>query len=702
MRKFPCYIQEERNDCGPACIKSILLYYHGDYDYPKLKEQLHLTSHGTSAYDMITFLNEHGFYAEGKRYDWKHWVEGKFILPSIALIKNEALENHYVIVYRIVSKKEKIWIGDPKEGIRVLSWKQFQSQFTGIMIHMIPTGIVAYEKSQTFNHLLCSFILRNKKTILLGFLLIFIFLILQIAVSFMAKYFMNGVALKKPQDYFYLLFVIFLILYSLRNCYTYFTQKYLFSLQMKLQTLLDTYLYQTILKDQRESQYQSQPSFLVEKREELYVWVASLFQFIQFLFFDFMLAFLLFSCLCLIQIRFSFFLLPFFLFTICYYLWIAKRLQHIEKQCRQEINASHTLFLESMENRSFIATAQLESQFIKKYQKKLFHFNKTMFTYFHCHKRMELFYQMLFTVFHLYLFLYFSSMASTDKITMGNFILFITVWQSIVPVLQNTSHISDIGMKVKFYYERLSPYFMIQKKESLFPDFSFQQLSCQNFTYDYYNDQYVFQNIFLNIYQGEKIILTGDSGSGKSTFLKCISGRLEIMRNQVFLNQLDLCDYQKEQLRSRMVLLTQEESLFHGTLFENITLGRSVEKEMLVRILRCTCVDVLIKKHPLGLQQMITNHGYNLSGGERQRIVLARLLLQPFEVLLIDEGFSEMDVSLERQIMKNLFYTFFQKTIIIVSHRLNNRDLFGRHLVFQDKQIMEEKECRQYGQQNKP
>ena len=61
-----------------------------------------------------------------------------------------------------------------------------------------------------------------------------------------------------------------------------------------------------------------------------------------------------------------------------------------------------------------------------------------------------------------------------------------------------------------------------------------------------------------------------------------------------------------------------------------------------------------------------------------------------------------MDVSLERQIMKNLFYTFFQKTIIIVSHRLNNRDLFGRHLVFQDKQIMEEKECRQYGQQNKP
>ena len=155
---------------------------------------------------------------------------------------------------------------------------------------------------------------------------------------------------------------------------------------------------------------------------------------------------------------------------------------------------------------------------------------------------------------------------------------------------------------------------------------------------------------------------------------------------------MDLCDYQKEQLQSKIILLTQEETLFQGTLFENITLGRTVKKETLVKILKCTCVDRLIKKHPLGLQQMITNHGYNLSGGERQRIVLARLLLQPFEVLLIDEGFSEMDVLLERQIMKNLFYTFFQKTIIIVSHRLNNRDLFGRHLILREQKIVEGKE----------
>lgn len=692
MRKFPCYIQEEKNDCGPACIKSILRYYNGNYDYQKLKEKLCLSSHGTSAYHMITFLNEHGFYAEGKRYDWKHWIEGKFLLPSIVLLKNEALENHYVVIYRISSKKEKVWIGDPKEGIRILSWKQFQSQFTGIMIHVVPTGMIVKEENQTLKYILRTFLLHHKKTIGLGIILVVIFLLLQVGTSLTAKYFINGVSLQREQSYFYVLFFTFLLLHLFRTSYQYFVQKYLFTLQLQLQLLLDSYLYQTILKDQRESVLQSRPSFFTEKREELYVWISSVFQLIQYLLFDLALAFFLFLCLCMIQINFAFFLVPFFIFTIVYDLWIAKRLQPVEKQSREEMNHSHMFFLESMENQSFLKTASLETSFIKKYRKKLFRLSQYLLHYFHQHKWMECFYQIIFCVFHLYLFLYFSIMASMDKMTIGNFIFFITVWQSLVPVLQTTARVSDVWMKVKFYYERLTPFFSKEKTTTVFSEFSFHQLSCRHFSYDYHNGNEVLQNIDINIYSGEKILFTGNSGSGKSTFLRCLSGRLTIARNQVFLNQLDLCDYQKEQLQSRIVLLTQEERLFQGTLFENITLGRKVSKEMLVSILRCTRVDELIKSHPLGFQQPIMNHGYNLSGGERQRVVLARLLLQPFDVLLIDEGFSEMDVSLERQIIKNLFYTYFQKTIIVISHRLNNRDLFGRHIILKDKKIIEEKE----------
>ena len=73
---------------------------------------------------------------------------------------------------------------------------------------------------------------------------------------------------------------------------------------------------------------------------------------------------------------------------------------------------------------------------------------------------------------------------------------------------------------------------------------------------------------------------------------------------------------------------------------------------------------------------LIEENGANLSGGERQRIVLARALLKNFNVLIIDEGLSQLDINLERRILKNLFKEFSTKTIILISHRINNQDLF--------------------------
>lgn len=116
MRKYPCYLQEEKNDCGPACVKSILLYYHGDYDYQKLKEELCLDRDGTSAYHIIQFLNRHGFSAEGKKYLWKDWIGGEFLLPAIVLVKNELYQNHYMVLYRYDKEKRRCWLAIRKKG----------------------------------------------------------------------------------------------------------------------------------------------------------------------------------------------------------------------------------------------------------------------------------------------------------------------------------------------------------------------------------------------------------------------------------------------------------------------------------------------------------------------------------------------------------------------------------------------------------
>ena len=87
---------------------------------------------------------------------------------------------------------------------------------------------------------------------------------------------------------------------------------------------------------------------------------------------------------------------------------------------------------------------------------------------------------------------------------------------------------------------------------------------------------------------------------------------------------------------------------------------------------------------------LIEENGFNLSGGERQRIVLARTLLTDFDVLIIDEGLNQVDIKLERKILKNILEKYPNKTIIVISHRLNNKDLYDKIVNFKDGKIIYE------------
>ena len=87
---------------------------------------------------------------------------------------------------------------------------------------------------------------------------------------------------------------------------------------------------------------------------------------------------------------------------------------------------------------------------------------------------------------------------------------------------------------------------------------------------------------------------------------------------------------------------------------------------------------------------LIEENGYNLSGGQRQRIILARALLKKFKILIIDEGLSQMDINLERKILKNIFDIYKNKMIIVISHRLDNMDLYDRVIELKNGQVIKD------------
>ena len=102
-----------------------------------------------------------------------------------------------------------------------------------------------------------------------------------------------------------------------------------------------------------------------------------------------------------------------------------------------------------------------------------------------------------------------------------------------------------------------------------------------------------------------------------------------------------------------------------------------------------TYVDDIIKDNILSYNFRLEENGVNLSGGQRQRIILARALLKKSEIILIDEGLNEIDIDLERKILKKIFEYYHYKTFIIVSHRLDNIDLYDQIVTLEDGKIKE-------------
>lgn len=234
----------------------------------------------------------------------------------------------------------------------------------------------------------------------------------------------------------------------------------------------------------------------------------------------------------------------------------------------------------------------------------------------------------------------------------------------------------DINIKESFesitrvlsLYESFNDKGIVNFKEGniCFKNLSFNFDGCKN----------ILSGVNLCINKGDKVMLYGPSGCGKSTLLKLLMGYYSISRGMLFIDGIDINDYKLKSLRKNISYISQNEVLFNDTILNNLNFYTRDNNDIL-DMASLVRFDELLNNE-LGLNMMIEENGFNISGGQRQRIVLARTLLKQAQIILIDEGLNQIDVSLERKILLNIFEKFKDKTFIIISHRMENTDLFNR------------------------
>ena len=204
-------------------------------------------------------------------------------------------------------------------------------------------------------------------------------------------------------------------------------------------------------------------------------------------------------------------------------------------------------------------------------------------------------------------------------------------------------------------------------KETLYPHVE-ENIEFKNFNYSF-GDNHVIRNFNFNINKGGKYAVIGKSGSGKSTIIKLLLGKLQSNHDKVLIdgNPLEIQDdinFSKE-----IGYVSQQTSIFSGSIRYNITLDDSYSDEEIWSILEKVCLADRVRALPDSLDHNLSNMGEILSGGEKQRLVLARVLIRNYPILILDEATSALDEKTAVQIENNILADD-KLTLIMISHHI--------------------------------
>ena len=206
----------------------------------------------------------------------------------------------------------------------------------------------------------------------------------------------------------------------------------------------------------------------------------------------------------------------------------------------------------------------------------------------------------------------------------------------------------------------------------------------------------VIEDFSLHIRPGEKIGLVGRSGAGKSTIVNLLLRFYDVEGGRLLIDGQDIAAVRQDSLRAQIGMVTQDTSLLHRSVRDNIVYGRpsATDAEMIAAAERAEAHEFILglsdAKGRRGYDAHVGERGVKLSGGQRQRVAIARVMLKDAPILLLDEATSALDSEIEAAIQQSLYRLMEGKTVVAIAHRLSTIAAMDRLIVMDKGRIVEE------------
>lgn len=281
------------------------------------------------------------------------------------------------------------------------------------------------------------------------------------------------------------------------------------------------------------------------------------------------------------------------------------------------------------------------------------------------------------------------------KISFGVFGLFLGSLLSLIRPLKKLSQVNALNQQAMAASERIHEVLETEPsvKEPLVPEklTGFKQnIRFSDVWFSYGNAQ-IIKGISLEVSYGQMLAIVGPSGTGKSTLVDLIPRFYDPQKGNVFIDGVDVREFNLKSLRNQIGIVNQETMLFNDTIRANIAYGKldATDKEIEEAARRAHAHD-FISKCPQGYNTVIGDRGVKISGGERQRIAIARALLKNAPILILDEATSQLDSTSERIVQEALDSLVTGRTVFVIAHRLSTVRNASRIVVLDKGVIVEQ------------
>lgn len=638
--------QEDEADCGACCLLSVIKYYNGFVPLEYVKVDTLSTKDGTTFYNLKVAAEKYGFEVNGKR----EFSLENIKFPAIAQIK---VNNFYHFVVLVKIEKDIILLMDPSLGKNKLKISEFKKIFTGYVLELFPISNIINIKIQSlFFKSLMNIISQNKFLLIKVFLLTIIICLLLVVSTFLVNQAFIAPSFK------ILIFLIIIILNKI--IINYIKNIYVFKLNKNLSNELSTNYIKKIFFLPFKYLCLRKEGDLVSRYEDINVikenisvtFVESVVNILIIISTSIMLYILNKNIFIIIV------LLTIVLLIITFI--INEKMYHI----LEETIDSNTILADSII--SFISniwTIKIITS-VKYYFNKLKTIIKNNSNQNYVLNKKIAFNELLISSYTEIVLILIIILNAFLKLNANDILLFVFINNYFISSISYFFTIMPNILYFKSAYHRINSIYYLDNETYDGLPFVNGNIYIRNLTYKVGLNN-IFDNYSLSIREGDKVLIKGANGSGKSSLLNMLYGVINDYDGDITIADQLIKDTDLNTLRNHISYVNQNQNLLPGTLLENIILGNKLEEDKLKIIEKMLNLNKIYQTKYNGVNSIIKD---NFSGGEKQKIILARALYKGFDILLLDEALSQIDVSERKKIFYNICNHYKSKTIIVVSH----------------------------------